>query len=70
MSIHASPRLVLASASPRRRELVARLGIPFETLVPAGVDEASATGNAVERAGALAALKAQAGLAQHPDPSA
>ena len=32
------PRLVLASSSPRRRELLARLGIAFD-VVPAGVDE-------------------------------
>ena len=28
-----SPRLILASASPRRRELLAQLGIPFEVVV-------------------------------------
>jgi septum formation protein len=28
-----TPRLILASASPRRRELLGRLGIPFEVLV-------------------------------------
>ena len=27
------PRLILASASPRRRELLARLGVPFEVVV-------------------------------------
>ena len=31
-------RLILASASPRRRELLARLGLPFE-VVPADVVE-------------------------------
>jgi septum formation protein len=31
-------RLILASASPARRELLARLGLPFEVL-PAGIDE-------------------------------
>ena len=31
-------RLILASASPRRRELLARLGLPFEVR-PSGVDE-------------------------------
>ena len=33
-----APRLVLASASPRRCELLAHLGIPF-TVVPGGFDE-------------------------------
>ncbi len=33
-----SPPLILASASPRRRELLAGLGVPFE-VVPAGVTE-------------------------------
>jgi septum formation protein len=32
------PRLILASASPARRELLGRLGLPFEVL-PAHVDE-------------------------------
>ena len=36
-------RLVLASGSPRRRELVALLGLPFE-VVPAEVDESSLPG--------------------------
>jgi septum formation protein len=35
----AGRRLVLASASPRRRELLAELGLPFE-VVPSRVDEA------------------------------
>lgn len=34
--------LVLASGSPRRRELLAELGIPFE-VIPADVDEAALT---------------------------
>jgi septum formation protein len=38
VSAGTSSSLILASASPRRRELLARLGIPFE-VVPAGVDE-------------------------------
>jgi septum formation protein len=33
-----APRLILASASPRRRELLAQLGVPFEVVV-AGVTE-------------------------------
>ena len=33
-----SPPIILASTSPRRRELLARLGLPF-TIIPADVDE-------------------------------
>lgn len=58
--------LVLASSSPFRRALLARLGIPFETLSPA-VDETPQAGEApatlVER---LAIAKARAGAARHP----
>ncbi|HVI58445.1 MAG TPA: Maf family nucleotide pyrophosphatase [Luteimonas sp.] len=60
-------RLVLASASPYRRELLERLRLPFETLRPE-VDEtplASETpGALVER---LALAKARAVAAQRPD---
>lgn len=67
MSDHASRRLVLASTSPHRRLLLARLGIPFECVSP-GVDEQAwpdepALG-LVER---LAFAKAQAGAAQRRD---
>jgi septum formation protein len=52
-------RLVLASASPRRRELLARLGFDFE-VVPPAVDEASViAGRPVDLARSLARLKAQ-----------
>lgn len=34
----ATPRLILASASPARRELLGRLGVPF-TVQPADIDE-------------------------------
>ena len=34
------PELILASASPRRRELIARLGIAPAALAPADIDEA------------------------------
>lgn len=38
-------RLLLASTSPYRRELLARLGLPFDTLAP-GVDETPRAGEA------------------------
>ncbi|MDG5748823.1 Maf family protein [Qipengyuania sp. XHP0207] len=34
-----SPRLILASASPRRRELIARLGVSPDAINPADIDE-------------------------------
>ena len=33
MNLPVPPRLILASASPRRRELLAQLGLPFEVVV-------------------------------------
>jgi septum formation protein len=61
------PRLVLASASPRRAQLLRMLGLEIET-VPADVDE---TWQAGEEPGAhaerLAGEKALAIAARHPD---
>ena len=34
-----APRLILASASPRRRELLARLGVEPDAVAPADIDE-------------------------------
>ncbi|WP_202595419.1 Maf family protein, partial [Stenotrophomonas panacihumi] len=39
------PRLILASTSPYRRELLTRLGLPFETARPE-TDETPAPGEA------------------------
>jgi len=59
--------LILASTSAYRRELLARLGLPFEAEAP-GVDETPRPGEAplalVQR---LAAAKAAAVAARHPD---
>jgi septum formation protein len=58
--------LILASASPRRRELLAATGLAFE-IVPAAIDEAPLPGEAaapyVRR---LAVAKAQAVAQRHP----
>jgi len=52
-------RLILASASPRRRELLARLGLPFEVW-PSGIEETLAPGiPAPVLATALARAKAR-----------
>ncbi|HET8818620.1 MAG TPA: Maf family nucleotide pyrophosphatase [Xanthomonadaceae bacterium] len=54
------PRLVLASTSPYRRALLARLRVPFETARPE-VDETPRAGEAPDAlAGRLAAAKAEA----------
>lgn len=39
-----NPHLTLASASPRRRELLARLGLVPDAVVPADIDETPLTG--------------------------
>lgn len=60
-------RLILASGSPYRRELLARLHLPFEVVVSA-VNEQPAPGESPEdTALRLAEDKAAAVLARHPD---
>jgi septum formation protein len=60
----ARPRLVLASASPRRRELLAQAGLAFD-VEPAGVDESLPAGiEPVAAARRLAERKARAAAAR------
>jgi septum formation protein len=60
-------RLILASTSPYRRELLARLRLPFETAAP-GVDEDALPGEApAALAQRLALHKAQAVATSHAD---
>ncbi|MDO4637560.1 MAG: Maf family nucleotide pyrophosphatase [Lautropia sp.] len=60
-------KLILASASSYRRELLSRLQLPFE-VIPANVDETPHQDEAIPAlASRLAALKAETVLAQHPD---
>ena len=59
------PRLILASASPRRSELLRLLGIPFTVDAPE-VDEQTDLG-AREAVQLLSRRKALAGAALHPD---
>jgi septum formation protein len=62
-----APRLVLASQSPRRAELLRMLGLTFET-VPADIDETWGAGEAAAaHAERLAREKAEAVAAQRPD---
>jgi septum formation protein len=58
--------LVLASASPRRRDLLGRLGLPFEVVVP-DIDESALAGRPERVARRLAAAKARAVSADRPD---
>jgi septum formation protein len=58
--------LVLASGSPYRRELLARLGLPFQSWSP-DVDERARDGEAPRATAVrLARAKAQAGVARWP----
>lgn len=60
------PRLILASTSPYRRELLGRLRLAFETASP-NVDEGAIAGEAPrETAQRLARAKARAVAATHP----
>lgn len=61
-----SPRLILGSTSPYRRELLLRLRLPFDVVAPQ-VDETPAAGEAPARlALRLALAKARAVAALHP----
>jgi septum formation protein len=61
-------RLVLASASPRRLDLLARIGVVPDAVVPADVDESVPKGELPrDHALRLAREKAQAVTSKHPD---
>jgi septum formation protein len=51
--------LILASSSPRRRELLDQLNIPYRIQVPEGVDEESVSGTAYSVSRELARMKAE-----------
>ena len=59
-------KLILASNSPRRRELLSKLPYPFE-VVPSGVEENSAATDPTQLVQELAQLKATDVYARHPD---
>ncbi|OGN43209.1 MAG: septum formation protein Maf [Caulobacterales bacterium RIFCSPHIGHO2_01_FULL_70_19] len=64
----ARPELVLASASPRRVELLALVGIVPDRIEPADIDETPLKGETPPRLAArLAVGKAAAGAARSPD---
>ena len=61
-------RLILASASPRRLDLLARIGVTPDTVVPADIDESVPRGELPrEHAVRLAREKADAVSAARPD---
>ena len=61
-------RLVLASASPRRLDLLARIGVVPDAIVPADIDESVFRGELPrDHALRLAREKAEAVAARHPD---
>lgn len=60
------PRMILASASPRRKEILSKLGIPFEIIV-SGADETSSTSDPRELVKELALLKASDVLKNCPE---
>ena len=57
-----TPQFILASRSPRRRELLAHLGVPFRVVVPEVEEDAepASSGQPEELAEALALAKAEA----------
>ncbi len=60
-------RLILASASPRRRKLLAACAIPFQ-IIPAAIDEHPFPGEAAEvHVRRLALAKAETVSQRHPD---
>jgi septum formation protein len=60
-------RLILASASPRRLDLLARIGVVPDAVVPADIDESIPKGELPrDHALRLAVEKAQAVAADHP----
>lgn len=62
-----TPRLVLASESPRRRDLLASIGLTPDIIAPADVDETPLKDELPRRLAArLAAAKAEAAAARFP----
>ncbi|AAF10776.1 Maf family nucleotide pyrophosphatase [Deinococcus radiodurans] len=66
MPAETAPRVILASGSPRRRELLGNLGVPFEVVVSGEAEDSQETDPA-RLALELGQLKARAVAAQHPD---
>jgi septum formation protein len=68
MSMAAMPPLILASASPRRQQLLARIGVTADAIVPADIDETPIKAELPRvYARRMAAQKAQVVASQRPD---
>ncbi|MET0364964.1 MAG: Maf family nucleotide pyrophosphatase [Sphingobium sp.] len=68
MTIVSRPRLILASASPRRRDLLAQIGVTPDAVDPADIDETPLkTELPAAYAARIAAQKAAVVAARHPD---
>jgi septum formation protein len=65
--VNAAPRLILASASPRRRELLAQLGVPFEVVVAAVTEHEESSTDPRVMVAHNAALKAGWVAGRHPE---
>ena len=63
----ALPRLILASASPRRRELLAKLGVPFEVVVAEVTEHEDPETDPRVMVAHNAALKADWVAVRHPE---
>lgn len=61
------PRLILASASPRRRTLLAALNVPFEVIVPQIIEHEEASTDPRIMVAHNAALKAEWVAERHPE---
>ena len=59
MKTNPTPPLILASASPRRREILSRLGVPFSTIVPEVDEKAFSAASPEDLARTLALRKAE-----------
>ena len=62
-----APHLILASASPRRRELLAQLGVPFEVVVAEVTEHEAPDSDPRHMVEHNAALKADWVAARHPE---
>ena len=59
-------KLILASNSPRRKELLSKLPYPFE-IIPSGIEENSTATNPTDLVQELASMKAADVFAKYPD---
>jgi septum formation protein len=60
-------RLILASTSPRRREILALLGLPFETIIPTFAETVSPHRSVAEEVLDFALGKARSVARDHPE---